>query len=137
MAYLDEQDRIRKQALVTAQANGIVSKSNDVIETAEVFISQATPARDTTVRFGGPSDQEKSLTILENNIPDELKPNTMIYSFAKELNSDIKTTFIEYDLLEDNEKIFTEFSQNDKGKIIKSLVINSGIADPLKNTIKK
>ena len=62
MAYLDEQDRIRKQALVTAQANGIVSKSNDVIGTAEVFISQATPARDTTVRFGGPSDQDKSLT---------------------------------------------------------------------------
>ena len=66
MAYLDEQDRIRKQSLVTAQANGIVSKSNDVIETAEVFISQATPARDTTVRFGGPSDQEKSLTNISN-----------------------------------------------------------------------
>jgi hypothetical protein len=44
MAYLDEQDRIRKQALVTAQANGIVSKSNDVIGSAEVFISQATPS---------------------------------------------------------------------------------------------
>ena len=66
MAYLDEQDRIRKQSLVTAQANGIVSKSNDVIGTAEVFISQATPARDTTVRFGGPSDQEKSLTNISN-----------------------------------------------------------------------
>ena len=66
MAYLNEQDKIEKQAKVTAIANGIVSKSNDVIGTAEVFISQATPARDTTVRFGGPSDQEKSLTNISN-----------------------------------------------------------------------
>ena len=66
MAYLDEQDRIRKQALVTAQANGIVSKSNDVVGSAEVVISQATPAQDTTRRFGGPSDQEKSLNNISN-----------------------------------------------------------------------
>jgi hypothetical protein len=66
MAYLNEQDKIEKQAKVTAIANGIVSKSNDVIGTAEVFIGQATPARDTTVRFGGPSDQEKSLTNISN-----------------------------------------------------------------------
>ena len=66
MAYLNEQDKIEKQAKVTAIANGIVSKSNDVVGTAEVFISQATPAQDTTVRFGGPSDQEKSLTNISN-----------------------------------------------------------------------
>ena len=66
MAVLTGQAKIDQQAKVTAQANGIVSKSNDVIGTAEVFISQATPARDTTVRFGGPSDQEKSLTNISN-----------------------------------------------------------------------
>ena len=66
MAVLTGQAKIDQQAKVTAQANGIVSKSNDIIETAEVFISQATPARDTTVRFGGPSDQEKSLTNISN-----------------------------------------------------------------------
>jgi hypothetical protein len=66
MAYLDEQDRIRKQAQVTSLANGIVSKSNDVAGSAEVVISQATPAQDTTVRFGGPSDQEKSLNNISN-----------------------------------------------------------------------
>jgi hypothetical protein len=66
MAVLTGQAKIDAQAKVTAIANGLVSKSNDVVGTAEVFISQATPARDTTVRFGGPSDQEKSLTNISN-----------------------------------------------------------------------
>ena len=66
MAVLTGQAKIDAQAKVTAIANGLVSKSNDVVGTAEVFISQATPAQDTTVRFGGPSDQEKSLTNISN-----------------------------------------------------------------------
>ena len=66
MAVLTGQAKIDAQAKVTAIANGLVSKSNDVVGTAEVFISKATPAQDTTVRFGGPSDQEKSLTNISN-----------------------------------------------------------------------
>jgi hypothetical protein len=66
MAVLTGQAKIDAQAKVTAIANGLVSKSNDVVGTAEVFISQATPAQDTTVRFGGPSATEQSLTNISN-----------------------------------------------------------------------
>ena len=66
MAYLNEQDKIQKQAKVTAIADGLVNKSNDVVGQSEYTVSAATPAQDTTVRFGGPSATEKSLTNISN-----------------------------------------------------------------------
>ena len=60
-------DTIEKQAKVTAIANGYVSKSNDVISTAEVVVSRATPVRDTAIRFGDAyNTPEKSLANASN-----------------------------------------------------------------------
>lgn len=61
-------DTIEKQAKVTAIANGYVSKSNDVIGTAEVVVNRATPTEyKTGIRFGDAyTTPEKSLANASN-----------------------------------------------------------------------
>ena len=67
MAVLTGQAKIDAQAKVTALANGLVSKSNDVINTAEVFVDKATPTQSLTgTRFGGPSATEQAFTDSSN-----------------------------------------------------------------------